>query len=785
MKKLDNTEFNYHDEDEIDIKEVFSVLLHYKKSILFIALMGIFIALPRAYFALPTYQAETLLQISMEDPKNYIQNIINTATPTDINDIEDELIVFRSTNIAKKTLETLHIGTRYFKTKNFKTEELYKNSPFIVTYQSVSPEIFGTMFTVIPIDKDKFKLLIETPLKTKIMNYVDSFFISNDESEAPIVYNKIHSFSKPINTEWFSISVEKIYPFKNETYSFSITPNESMVGFVQGGIAASAMSKYGSMVSLTFNDNVGLRAKEIVNRVANAYIDENLKLVTESAEKQLQFLDMQIEAIHKTVEGSATKLQSYKATNIVVDLSNKARITARKLSEFERELYELNIEINIMENMTQQIKVQKEIGSITIDYSQRVNPAILRLLSEIQRVTSQYATLSVKHTAFHPEIIMAKKHLSSLKTSLAEAIEGNLDSLKKRQLFLLKAIEKKKNILKSFPKQEQQLEELTRDFMVNEKVYSYLLNKRAEISLLKASAVSNSRIIEKAHVPGGAVKPKPALIILVALILGFILGIAQAFLRNFLDNDIKTIDDIQKLTHITLYGAIPLANSEKTIQYYDEAMRTLWINLEFFKIKTPNFAKLIALTSSVAGEGKTFTAFNLAETIAKNSDKKVIILDLDMRRPTLHEKFKIPNSASGMSTLLTEKYTLLEAIQGTKYDNLQVITSGPRSPNPTGLIMSVVLESIIKELSTKYDYILLDTPPIGIVSDATKIMHMADLTLVLLKANYSKKEFIKEINYLQENEHIDLGIILNGMDFQKNYGYGYNSKYMNEYYGTK
>ncbi|MCK5536621.1 MAG: polysaccharide biosynthesis tyrosine autokinase, partial [Bacteroidales bacterium] len=382
----------------------------------------------------------------------------------------------------------------------------------------------------------------------------------------------------------------------------------------------------------------------------------------------------------------------------------------------------------------------------------------------------------------HPEIIMTRKHIASLRKSLRESIKGNLHVLKKRQVFLLKTIDENKDLLKSFPMQEQKLEQLTRSFMVNDKIYSFLLDKRAEISLLKASTVSNSRIVEKAIVPAGAIKPKRSLIILVGLILGFILGIAQAFLRNFLNNNIQTIEDVEKLTPISLYGAIPLNNTKQTTQYYDEAIRTLWVNLEFFKTRTSNFAKLIALTSTVSGEGKTYTASNLGKSIAKNSDKRVIILDLDMRIPTLHEKFNIPNGSAGMSTLLTEKYTLREAIQTTDYDNLQIITSGPRSPNPTGLILSVVLESIIEQLSTEYDYILLDTPPIGLVADAKKIIYMSDLTLFLMKADYSKKAFLKEINYLQEDEHINLGIVLNGINLQKEYKYGNNSKYMNSYY---
>jgi capsular exopolysaccharide synthesis family protein len=277
------------------------------------------------------------------------------------------------------------------------------------------------------------------------------------------------------------------------------------------------------------------------------------------------------------------------------------------------------------------------------------------------------------------------------------------------------------------------------------------------------------------------VKPNRKLIVLVGLILGLVLGIVQALLRNFFDNTIKRNEDIERLTDIPLYGTLPIVKEPSRMPAYIEAVRSLWVNLAF--IRSTRKSKMIAVTSNISGEGKTFTIYHLSRMIAKSSAHRVIVLDMDMRRSTLHEKFHISNTHQGVSTVLSGAYRAEEAIVHTSYENLDVMLSGPKAPNPTRLIISDAFESLIETLSQTYDYILIDTPPIGIVSDAMKIMHASDLVLFMVKAEYSKKEFIQTINRMNEHEEINLGIVLNGVDYTKTYYYyGYKHNYMDNYY---
>jgi capsular exopolysaccharide synthesis family protein len=189
---------------------------------------------------------------------------------------------------------------------------------------------------------------------------------------------------------------------------------------------------------------------------------------------------------------------------------------------------------------------------------------------------------------------------------------------------------------------------------------------------------------------------------------------------------------------------------------------------------------VVAVSSMIPGEGKTLTVASLSRMIAREGGATVIVLDLDMRRARLHEQFQLDNRI-GMSTLLAQRCTLEEAIQPTGIEGLDVIPSGPRSSSPTGLILSMALESLLEDLSRRYDYVFLDTPPYGLVSDTIKIMHLADLTLFVLRANLSKRDYLRELNALERREEMKLGIVLNGVDITKEYGYSEKLEYLDRY----
>jgi capsular exopolysaccharide synthesis family protein len=285
-------------------------------------------------------------------------------------------------------------------------------------------------------------------------------------------------------------------------------------------------------------------------------------------------------------------------------------------------------------------------------------------------------------------------------------------------------------------------------------------------------------VIEKATPPSVPTSPKRNVIILIGAVIGFVIALLQAFIRDMLDTTVHTPAQVEELTSLPIYGKLPY-KTEKYAGIYREAMRTLWINLSFIAPK--RHAKIITLTSDLSKEGKTFTSVNLAHTIAHTTDKKVLLIDMDMRKPSLHEFFKDIPTDKGISTLLSETSTPEETIVTiTDTPNLHIIPGGPKAPNPTKLIMSPTFERLIRTLSERFDYIVIDTSPIGLVADALKIMKHSDITLFIVRMELSKKEYLKRLETLKSQNDYELGIVLNGIT--QKYSYYYNDYVYRHYY---
>ncbi len=769
--------------DEINFAEIFRVIRRYKLSIITLTIIATLLAAVFAYFSPNIYSSSATIFIK-ESNKNPNEDILNKALGMQGANIDNEVAILQSHTIASKALNELNIGTRYYYKHNLKTLELYQDTPFIVSHNYLTKNAKASVFHIKPLDKDSFRLVIEPSLKQKAVNFIKSKISTIPEDQKLITYNGIHHYNEEIQTQWFSIKVQKVYDYDDKDYAFTIQENSKMISFIQNSLSVTPVSKEATMLTITFQDNIAKRAVDVINALNKAYISDELSMKTLSAKKTLEFLDQQIAAINKTLQKSAKNLENYKSKNLVVTLSEKATITTGKLSDLESKLYELNMQENFFQNIASYIKTHDDIDGLNLSGAENASPIISNLLIKIQEQTSLKKSLLIDYTEQHPDVIKITQSITSLKKTLKQTIDSSIRNLQEQKASLQHTIEKHKKDLEALPEQERKLTTLTRSFVVNEKVYSYLLQKRAETAILQSSTVSETRVIDPAILADKPIKPKRLFIVIVGLILGIIIGIMQALLRAKLDNTVKTIEDIENTSTLPVYGVVPEFDpKDKNNSAFKEALRVVRTNIEF--IQNSDKSKLVTVTSSIPMEGKTTIISEIAKIVAK-THKKAIILDLDMRRARLHEKFALENP-KGMSTLLAGKDTINDVIQHSEEDNLDVITAGPTPPNPSELIMSTKMNKIIEFLLTKYDYVFLDTPPIGLVSDAMMLLKVSDLNLFILKANFSKKEFIGSIERLVEDHKLhNSGIILNQVKFDKKsgygFGYGYGYGYSNEYY---
>lgn len=768
-------------EEEIDLKAIAATLWRYRRSILVTILLVTLLAGIKAYFTPSVYRADSLVKLA---PKvRQYGGILKEEVFPEINDngIEDEMAVFKSRTLARKVLEELNLGTRYFITRRMREIELYKSSPFIVQTASLTPELYGKRFILEPEGAKRFKLKIEPSLHERIVRLFSPATLetaSNGES-FPGTFEGLYRYGEAIKTPWFELKIiRRSARIPEGHYSFSVVPNRVMAGFIQSGISVNRNSKAGHTLRVSFRDTVPQRAQEILQKVIDAYVNSDLNYRKLSAEKRLAFIEKQIRAVNRSLKKSAEKLEAYKSRHSLVNLDEKVTETARKVSKLESERFQVMMQSDLIRKLLDRIRRQKNLKKESIDYPIDAGTTIDTLVEELRDALSRYEVMSVRFTPNHPERKAMEKKIATLRASLNSALKNALVSLNEKQKLLEKAIKTQQSKIQSLPEEEKELGYLTRIFMVNQKIYSFLLEKRAEISIEKSAITPTTRILDPASYPGAPIKPRRSLILLVGLILGVILGVAQALLRDFFDNRIHTAEELTRLTSLPLYGVLPQISDKKTTAFYRESLRALWVNLSFFK--TDKAHKIISITSTLPGEGKTFTLANLAKVMARGGEKSIVLVDLDMRRARLHKIFNVSNR-SGMSTVLSGHATLEEVIRPTEDARLHLIPAGPITDNPTGLIMSNVLEPLLRSLSEKYDYVFIDTPPMGLVADPLKIMNLSDLVLYVVRADLTTRSFIEKLDTLQEREKAEIGIIFNGVRLEKVYGYDYRADYLNNY----
>lgn len=747
-------------EEEIDLVELLATLKRYAKSILAVALTAVFLSVVFAYFSTSVYEAGMTLQVQSQSSSvtQRSDDFVSQALEQGMK-IEDEMAIVRSNGVVNKAVEVLNLQTRYFSKKGFKTVELYKEAPFTVEAGFLPEMTQGYRFYIRPVDKNHFNLTLEPNWKMKLAS-----LLGMRSGNQPLLHiSKNFAYDATISHPWFTIVVRKLGEFDDRNYFFTLVSNEEFSGMIQQSLNVGLTAEKSSVMYLTYQDNVPFRAQEVLHALGQAYLEQTVETKNAGAAKTLNFIDKQLEGINAALQASAQNLELYKSSHIVIDLKDKGVIATQKLSELESQMYELNMQASVLENLQHYIQANQDVKGIDIgSISMVMNSPIHTLIRALQEAYSQQSALMVDYTDKHPSVIKINQQIATLKSNLQQTINSNLQGVMQRKATLNTIIAKHRAELETIPAQEKQLAQLNNSFAVNQKIYEYLLQKRAETAIIESSNVSGARIIDDAGVGMDPVKPKRLLILLVGLILGIIAGVAQALFRNYLDNTIRSINDVERRSDLTLYSVLPFFSDKKSL--YNDALRVLLTKFEY--APEGQKPKMITFTSSVPEEGRGTTVIGFAHAAAQ-SGKKVVILDMDMRAPSIHQKLGIPNDR-GVVSYVSGRLNLDEIVIQTAQKGLDVITAGHSEGGSYEMIMSEAFQTLLGVLKERYDYVLVVSPPAGVVADALLLMRLSDLNLFVLRAKYSKRSFLSNINrFIEEHGFANAGIILNGLELTK------------------
>ncbi|MFM1932074.1 MAG: hypothetical protein RL226_1377 [Bacteroidota bacterium] len=602
------------------------------------------------------------------------------------------------------------------------------------------------------------------------------------------------------------IDAEEIQKFTKE-YSLFFTVNNmaALPARFLSGLEVRVLNNTAKTIRIRYKNNNPYLARDFVQAISSEFIRFDLENRQRSDENILSFIDAQIDTVFENLRMSEVMLNAYKQENKISDLQGISDVYLDRLNDIENRIISLEVEeklLNEVNELTKRSSADIEIYNLVpLVAGSQYEGALADLLRSLEKLLFDREEALYSVTADNHKVKSLDYQIGVQKKIIVETIAALKNKISLRKTENYDKLKELEQIYYGLPTKELEYARLERLFSINEKYYTMLLEKRIEYRISKEGFVTSNQILDEAQLPGVPIAPKKNVVLISFLLIGIVLGFVLISIRYLLHNEITTLNEIVKLSNasISTLGIIPkykdMENSmlvvrENSKSMLAESFRSVRTNLQF--IDSSSGSKVAAVTSTISGEGKTFVAINLAGIFAF-SGKKVLLVDLDMRKPKIHKGFGVDNTV-GMSTVLIGKSSLEESIRKSDIDNLDFITSGPLPPNPSELIISESMNQLLVQLRQMYDLIVIDTPPVGLVTDGLPIIQQADYPLYIFRADYSKKQFVQNADRLiNENQIRKLSVILNGISLERSrytnsygygygYGYGYRSGYNDGYY---
>jgi capsular exopolysaccharide synthesis family protein len=547
----------------------------------------------------------------------------------------------------------------------------------------------------------------------------------------------------------------------------------------------SSDDKGGSLLTLSLQGTNKARMVEYLNSTVRMLIKIQLDGKNQFANNTIKFIDSTLVAMESQLKETGNELKTFRKDKNIYEIEDGGLKVSNKIMDFDVEKDQISRKIAYYNSL-------KTYLNNSVDYSRLPAPSVAGIEDpNIAINVSKLIGLSTQRSEMAYAVKSDKifKDFDNQMRAVKDVLLENIASAKSSLLYDLSLINAKigqaESTVKKLPEEQQELLKIKRKYDLNDNIYTEFLQKRNEAEIVKASNLSDIHFIDPAKdIGGNLIGPKTSVNYVLALFLGILIPLIFVFIIFFINNSIQNPDDISKLTQIPLIGvvgynkdSVNLAVFEKPKSALSESFRTIRSSLQFlYKKQRVSGAKTLMITSSVSGEGKTFCSINIA-TVFALSEKKTVIIGLDLRKPRLADEFNLTSNIGVVNYLIKQK-SLDEITHSTQIPNLDVILSGPIPPNPSELILSEAMKELIDELKQKYDYIILDTPPVGLVSDSLELAQYADVTLYIVRQNYTKKDMITLLNNrIKRGELSNASIVLNGYENKAKYGSGYGYGY--------
>ena len=784
-----------NNEEKIDLKVFIDRYLIFWKYIILSIIIFLIIGFLYNRYSTKIYKSSTTLLIKEESNNSLGSDDVFEGLDLfgGQKNIKNEIGILESFSLTKKTLKDLNFRISYYHSGNLKSDDIYKKTPFIVDVDEYHPQIINQKFNIKLISEDEF-ILTANFNNVKLFNLSSETHVSNKELD--VKYEASHKFDEKIKTDFFNFSISKndLSLFKDENWSnyfFVVSSYNELTENYLKKLEVIEIEKDASILKISLEGPNAVKINDFLNKFTDLYLAKDLDEKNQITSNTIQFINQQLTSISDSLSNVESTLETFKEKNPKIELSQKEYGAFYQLEKLEQEKAILELNNKYYVSLEEYLLKNNNLNNIIAPSTMGIeDPLLNNHISELTKLYSQLNEVSVNSKKEHPLVISINEQIKNTKEKLIENIDNVISSSDLTLEDINLRISEIEGLIGNLPQNERILLNIQRKFNLNENIYNYLLEKRAEASITKASNISDHKIIDMPRLVSNLpIRPNTLLIYFFSLMIGIFFPIILISTYFLFNNKIIDKKDIDQITSIPLLGKIMHNNSGHNLVNINspksgiaEAFRSIRTNIQY--LASDKTQKVICITSSIGGEGKTFVAMNLA-SIFSITKGKTILIGADMRKPKIFNDFKLTNDI-GLSSYLSSQNSKEEVIQNTEYENLDILLSGPIPPNPSELLSLNKMKEFIKELKKTYQNIIIDTPPIGLVTDGLILMNHSDVNIYVIRQNFTTKDMLHNFNEtIIKNNLVNMNLVINDISIDKTsygYGYGYGNTYGYGYY---
>jgi len=780
--------------DDIDLMRYVSLFI---SNWLWIA-VALFIALGTAYiynrYSQRVYNVKSTLLIKEEQNKGAIANMEQLFAGDLYNpwpNLEDEVAILKSYTLNYRVIEEmpeLHVAYIPVAKNGIQGQRTYKTSPFVIR-KLKDEQPSGVPITIRFTGPATFTLEIDPDDLVNGEQNVSGEPVRNGEGgefRLGEVYNR-NGFSFMVGQRDSSKAI-----VEGTRWLVWFESPSNLANAYRSALKVDPVNEGATVFTLSYDGYSPQQGADYLNTLMRLYIDQGLELKGRAADNTIRFIEAQLGLISDSLRLAENSMEDFRLNNRFVDLTLEGTLVLQRLEKFEGEKNMLGLQLQYYEYLMDYLEARDDSESIISPSVMGVtDPVLVKLVEEFATVQMDKKQMAFTVTKNQPQALLMDQKLEDARKALRENVNSAISQLQLSMTNVNQRIASVERELGRLPGTERRLIGIQRKFDLNNSVYTYLLERRAEAGIAKASQITENRIIDEA-LPHNSSQIRPSTMknYLISMMLGLLVPMALIVIFDLLNNRIIGRHDIESITKAPIIGYISHSDyhvedpvAEKPGSTLAESFRAVRTSLSFYTGQTK--CPVVVISSPVSGEGKTFVSVNLA-TIISMMKKKVLIIGLDMRKPRVHAILKAGNG-HGMSQYLSGNATFDEVIAPTEIENLWFAPSGPVPPNPAELIGSPKMAEFIMQARSNFDAVIIDTPPVGIVTDALLLSQLANVTLFVVRQKYTTRGSVAMLDEIyRKGEMSNIAIIVNDISASGYYGYGlrygYTLGYGHRYY---